>query len=232
MWRPTKYVLRDGRWRGSRDTTQVALSSRLIADRVADAYATAVQAHVRGDVLDLGCGNVPLYGTYRDLATSVMCVDWAHTLHPSRHLDLEVDLSGPLPLGDNEFDSIILTDVLEHLAYPDRLWGEMRRMLRTGGVVLVGVPFLYWKHEEPHDYHRYTDHRLRLFCADHGFEVLSLAPYGGAGDVIFDTVAKTFAARSTTITRLSVGLGCRLGRFSRATTSLPLGYVLVARKAT
>src|SRR5580704_1430920 len=91
-WRPTKYVVRDGRWRGSRNTAEVALSSRLIADRIAAAYAAAVQAHVRGDVLDLGCGNVPLYGAYRDRATSVTCVDWANTLHPSRHLDLEVDL--------------------------------------------------------------------------------------------------------------------------------------------
>ncbi len=109
-------------------------------------------------------GLFPLYGVYKDLVRDTVCVDWDQSLHPSPHLDYTCNLNGVLPLKDEEFDTILLTDVLEHIQDPFCLWKEMTRVLKHGGKVIVGVPFLYPIHEAPHDYFRYTEHALRLFC--------------------------------------------------------------------
>ena len=233
-WVPTKFVFHKDKWRGSRDTSHVLSASRIMADRVAAAYAGAIGAYARGDMLDLGCGHVPLYGIYGAQVDSATCVDWPSTTHPSVHTDLQVDLGTELPLPSAAFDTVLLTDVLEHLPHPDRLWAELRRVLRPGGHVIVGVPFMYWLHEMPHDYHRYTETRLRLFCDDHGFQVVKCNPYGGAMDVLADVIAKIlYISRIlrwvVPMTVYALGpLGSVTRRLSR--TKMPLGYVLIAQR--
>ena len=41
---------------------------------------------------------------------------------------------------DDSFDLIFLLEVLEHLDYPDRALVEIRRALKPGGVLVLGVP--------------------------------------------------------------------------------------------
>jgi len=45
-----------------------------------------------------------------------------------------------LPFGDGEFDCVVAIDVLEHLDDDQRFLGELRRVLRPGGRVVVTVP--------------------------------------------------------------------------------------------
>ncbi len=137
-----------------------------------------IRAHARGRLLDLGCGAVPLYGMYRDLVSEITCVDWPNSLHNSSHVDISADLHGPLPLSDAAFDTVLLTDVLEHMAEPKGLMREVARVLAPGGKILVGVPFLYWLHEEPHDYYRFTKFALRRMLDESGLEVLEIDAYG------------------------------------------------------
>ncbi len=84
FWRPTKFVERDGRWFGSPDRAELGVGSRFIGDIVATRYQRMIEAHVRGRLLDLGCGKVPLYGMYKTLVDEVVCVDWEHTQHVNR----------------------------------------------------------------------------------------------------------------------------------------------------
>lgn len=229
-WQPTKFVAHRSGWRASRDTDQVGLGSRLMADRIASAYAQALHRHARGKLLDVGCGHVPLYGCYKDLVDDVTCIDWPNTPHPSPHIDLYANLSQELPLADAQFDTILVTDVLEHLPYPDVLWGELARLLRPGGAVILGVPFMYWVHERPHDHHRYTEFRLRLFCEDHGLAVLECEPYGGALDVAADVMGKLFNRGAfRPLTRIIAWAASRR-KTVEDHTPMPLGYVLIAQK--
>lgn len=203
----------------------------MVADLQAAAYESALTRAAHGDLLDLGAGAVPLYGMYRDLVTSVTCVDWAGTTHVSPHLDLQCDLREPLPFADASFDTVVLTDVLEHLAYPDRLMGEIARVLRPGGSLVLGVPFLYPLHEQPHDHQRYSEHRLRLFCDDHGLVCESLWAYGGPAAVVLDQLAKMLGMLPA-LRRLA-GLPALVARPrdpDAAPTPAPLGYVMVARR--
>lgn len=239
-WKPSKYVYRRGRLIASRNPKEVGISSRLIADLSAGFLDGILRQHVKGRVLDLGCGKVPLYEVYRYSATEVVCVDWANTLHKNDYLDREVDLSGDLPFSDREFDTIILSDVLEHIPVPERLWKEMARILSREGKIIVNVPFYYWIHEQPYDYYRYTEFALRRFVEGSGLRLIQLEPIGGAPEVMADIFAKNVLplpklgppiAMMTQALTLAL-MRTKLGKKISAVTSgsFPLGYFLVAER--
>lgn len=235
-WRPSKFVLERGRLRPSPDPAMVGRGSRFVARLKAPVYQSLIEAHAAGRLLDLGCGRVPFYQLYAPRVDDCVCVDWEHSLHDGSHVDLTADLGRPLPLPSAGFDTILLTEVLEHVPHPEILWAEIARLLRPGGKLILTVPFLYWIHESPHDHFRYTGHRLALFCREHGLEVLHLAPTGGAPEVVLDVLAKLCG-----VSRLLSALHLALARavvalppvraLSRRTAELfPLGYALVAAR--
>jgi SAM-dependent methyltransferase len=127
-------------------------------------------------------------------------------------------------------------DVLEHVARPGALVRELSRVLRPGGTLLSGTPFLYWLHEQPHDYYRYTEFALRRFCAENELVVLELEPYGSYPDVMLDLLNKKlvrnepFARAFESFCRLATRTRPyrRLRAATRAT--FPLGYCLAAGK--
>ena len=241
-WQPSKFVFKRGKLVGSRDAREVGVGSRLITDLIAGFYDRGLREYARGKLLDLGCGSVPLYGAYRDHVTDIVCADWANTAHKTNHLDVECDLSLDLPFGDAEFDTILLSDVLEHVPEPKHLWGEMSRILRPGGRILMNVPFYYWLHETPYDYYRYTEFALRRFVENEGLALLLLEPIGGAPEVLADFLAKTVGRTRFVGRGIAVGIQGITGRFVRTSVgkkasrkssrTFPLGYFLIAEKAS
>ena len=239
-WQPSKYVFRNGRLSASRDSAEIDVSSRLIADLIGALYGSRLAVHAKGRLLDLGCGKVPLFAAYRSHITDNICVDWANSLHRNEYLDLEWDLTQQLPFDDAQFDTIVLSDVLEHVPAPERLWAEIARLLRTDGKLIMNVPFYYWLHEKPHDYYRYTEFALRRFAATAKLELLELTAIGGAPEIMADIFAKNIvrlpllgrwfaaAAQSATGWLVQRGPGRRISEATRA--NFPFGYFLVARK--
>jgi SAM-dependent methyltransferase len=235
-WRPTKYVLRGGRLRATRDRRELGVASRLMGDAIARAYGQHLPVHARGRLVDLGCGKVPFHLAYRDRVDEVVCVDWPGSMHGRAHLDLQCDLSRALPLGDGRFDTALLSDVLEHVADPQALCLEVARVLAPGGRLLMNTPFFYWVHEEPHDYFRYTEFALRRLVERAGLRVLVLEPIGGRREVLADLVAKGLSplpwigeALAAAVQALAAGLP-RRARPAGRVEHFPLGYFLVAEK--
>lgn len=189
-WQPSKFVRHRKGLIASRDPRQVFFGSRLFGDLIAEWYDRTIPESARGSLLDLGCGKVPLYGTYRDHVADVTCVDWANSLHPCKHLDQAVDLTGPLPFPDCSFDTVLLSDVLEHIPTPEFTCREIARVLRPGGTLMMNVPFFYWLHEEPHDFHRYTEYSLARLMAISGMDVVRIDRLGGAPEILADVFAK------------------------------------------
>jgi SAM-dependent methyltransferase len=236
LWEPTKFVQGPRGYVTSGDSGAVGIRSRLITDLMAEAYVSALTEHARGSLVDVGCGKVPLYGVYRDRVSEVVCVDWENTHHPSPHLDAVCDIGQGLPFPDARFDTVVATDVLEHLLRPQAFFGEVSRLLRPGGKLVLGVPFLYWIHEAPHDHFRYTRFALAALCEQSGLEVVSLSEYGGPLAVVLDVVGKLVPTSP-----LAAGFQALARRFVRSppgrqldrarSAEFPLGYCLVARKA-
>jgi SAM-dependent methyltransferase len=190
-WKPSKFVYQKNRLRASRDNKQVGFSSRLMADLIAGFYDRILKKHAHGILLDLGCGKVPLYEAYRPYVEDNICVDWENSLHRNEFLDMTADLNFPLEMPDNSYDTIILSDVLEHIKKPRQLWEEMARVLKKEGILILNVPFFYWLHEEPYDYFRYTKYALTAMAEEVGFEIIEIEPIGGAPEVLADIIAKT-----------------------------------------
>jgi SAM-dependent methyltransferase len=239
-WRPSKYVYRAGRLRASRRDADVGAGSRLIGDLVAGFYDRTLPLHCRGRLLDMGCGKAPLYAAYRPQATTITCIDWEASPHGVSHVDRSVDLGGPVPFDDAQFDTILLSDVLEHLPDPQRALCEAARLLAPGGVLIANTPFLYGIHEQPHDFFRVTCYGLRRLVAHAGLELVELEALGGAPEVLADLTAKLvvrtpLAGRPVALALQGAAASLRRWPWwrrlaDRSAAKFPLGYGLVARR--
>jgi SAM-dependent methyltransferase len=236
-WRPTKFLVIDGCLRGDPTGAHISVSSRVAGDLLAAHYGAALIKYARGNLLDLGCGNVPLFGLYENLVDEVYCVDWLASLHQQRHVDVFADLTQPLPLRDATFDTILLSDVLEHIPNPERLISEISRLLRPNGHIIIGVPFLYWLHEIPHDFNRYTRYQLKRLVENAGLEVVHLNEVGGSPEVLVDIMSKTLASRPRlTAAFVTVATWILKRKFVRRLSQgtsrvMPLAYVVIATKS-
>jgi 2-polyprenyl-3-methyl-5-hydroxy-6-metoxy-1,4-benzoquinol methylase len=238
-WTPSKFVLKEGHFTASQDTSEVSVGSRLIVDITAKLYQSSIPRHVKGRLLDLGCGKVPLYEMYKDLAADIVCVDWENSFHDNQFVDIKCDLSEDLPIPDSQFETIIMSDVLEHLPNPEKTWKELFRLLSPGGKILMNTPFLYWIHEAPYDYYRHTEFSLKRFAESAGFGIISLEPIGGAPVVLADISSKFFLrySRAKWVASCIQCLSRKMiktkwvKRMSEKSSSVfPIGYFLVAQK--
>jgi len=239
FWQASKFVWIEGKLFANRDDSVVSVASRLNVDLLATALHRSISEYARGRLLDLGCGNVPLYDVYRSLVDNITCVDWSNSGHNLRHVDLAMDLNKALLLRSESFQTVILTDVLEHISEPEFLIGEIHRVLTPSGVLIGTVPFMYRLHEEPHDYFRYTEHALRHFANRNCLLVERLEAYGHGTDVFFDVIGKLLITMHWRFGPIlaslcqKIGLWIRstnLGRWlNRSAQTMPLGYVFVFR---
>jgi SAM-dependent methyltransferase len=87
-----------------------------------------------------------------------------------------------VPVEDNAVSMIISDNVLEHIFHVEEVVGEMKRILKSGGVAYVSTPFLYPFHSSPDDFTRFTLSGLqKLF---HEFEIVE----SGVRSGIFSTI--------------------------------------------
>jgi 2-polyprenyl-3-methyl-5-hydroxy-6-metoxy-1,4-benzoquinol methylase len=97
-------------------------------------------------VLDLGCRDGALTQAYLD-GNEVVGVDAdREALAEASRLGIEThwaDLDQPLDLDAESFDVVVAGELLEHLRDPQRLVGEVRRLLRSGGTFVASVPNAY-----------------------------------------------------------------------------------------
>jgi SAM-dependent methyltransferase len=239
-WVPNKYVYKKGKLAASRDTNEVGVASRLITNIIAAFYDTYIPQYARGNLIDLGCGKVPLYEMYRQYTTDNICVDWDNSLHSGMYVDYECDLAGELPFRDGEFDTLILSDVLEHILRPDIVWKEISRILSPGGTGFINTPFFYCLHEIPNDYFRYTEFALKHFAETYGFKILIFRSIGGTPEILGDLFAKHFihipmiggflanGVQLITQAFIKTSLGKRISE--KTGRIYPLGYFMVLEK--
>jgi SAM-dependent methyltransferase len=241
-WQETKFNSINGRLKASRDPKEVSVSSRLVADLIADFYSDVIPKHATGCLLDLGCGKAPLYSTYRNFVSEIVCVDWQKSLHGTNVIDFEMDLNKPLNFENGSFDTIILSDVLEHISNPALLVSEISRILRPSGKLLMNVPFFYCLHEEPYDFYRYTSHGLKKLMDDANLKIDTIEPVGGVPEILTDICSKMIIRLPYVGDLIAIFIQSicsrwvrtKLGkRFSSGTGQrFPLGYKLIALKPT
>lgn len=124
-----------------------------------------------GEVLDVGCGRQP----YRHLTRATRYVGVDIDTPDTRALGLvDVYYDGrTLPFADASFDALLCSQVLEHVFAPAEFLGELQRVLRPGGQLLLATPLAWDEHSQPYDFARYTSFGLRDLVQRAGFEIVA-----------------------------------------------------------
>ena len=71
-----------------------------------------------------------------------------------------------MPFFDASMDVVLATQVLEHIPDPIAVIGEIRRVLKPGGPLLLSVPSIFPQHGSPGDYWRYMPQGLEWILRD------------------------------------------------------------------
>jgi len=68
---------------------------------------------------------------------------------------------------------------MEHLCEPQIFLNESFRILKEGGTMIIQVPWMWWIHEIPYDYFRYTPYGLKYLFEKAGFQEVYVQPMSG-----------------------------------------------------
>lgn len=123
-----------------------------------------------GRLLDFGCGSKPYQSLFR--VHSYTGLDFEKTGHDHSNEQIDVFYDGKtIPFGDGHFDSVLCSEVAEHLFDLPAALKEMHRVLKPGGKLLLTCPFVWGEHEAPYDYARYTRFALKDILEKAGFTI-------------------------------------------------------------
>jgi len=126
------------------------------AERYVRRLATELVAETEGRprVLVIGGGTIGggVESLYEDPRLDLLAFD----LYASENVQFLAD-AHQVPLKDGSVDGVLIQAVLEHVLDPQTVVAEIHRVLRLGGLVFAGTPFMQHVHEGPYDFTRFTE---------------------------------------------------------------------------
>ncbi len=136
----------------------------------------------KGKLLDAGCGKMP----YRSFILSNSEVKEYIGLDIERALVYDGEIKPDflwdgikMPFEDKSFETIIATEVLEHVPNIELYLKEVFRVLKPNGTFFFTIPFLWPLHEVPNDEYRYTPFSIKKQFLKAGFSTIEIKATGG-----------------------------------------------------
>ncbi len=130
-----------------------------------------ISAFLNGTILDIGCSKKLIKNYLSDDCKYIgldyykTATEWYGTI-PEVYGDAH-----SLSFRDESIDCVLLLDVMEHLADPEKCLNEVNRILDKNGCFIISVPFLYPIHDSPLDFRRWTIYGLKELADKHGFNI-------------------------------------------------------------
>lgn len=124
-------------------------------------------------LVDVGSGDDPPYQHFfKGKVSRILTVDpYAH----SSNLKASIE---NISLPSGSVDYVLATQVLEHIADPQRAAQEILRILKRGGKAFISTHGLWNIHRLPKDYWRFTPDSFELLFRD--FNNIRVIPNGGS----------------------------------------------------
>ena len=143
-------------------------------------------SELKGRLLDVGCGSKP----YQELfaVDDYIGLDIDNEASRNRKIADYFYDGKTFPFNEDEYDSVLCNQVLEHVFNPDEFLSEIKRVLKPGGRLLLTVPFVWDEHEQPHDYARYSSFGLKALLDKNGFNVIGYKKIGADASTIFQLI--------------------------------------------
>jgi 2-polyprenyl-6-hydroxyphenyl methylase/3-demethylubiquinone-9 3-methyltransferase len=94
-------------------------------------------------VLDVGCGKGELLRSLADQASELHGCDWLPSIPEVQHIifrRVDINYNGLEAYEDLSFDTVLCSDVIEHIESPAMLLREISRVLRPDGIAIVSFP--------------------------------------------------------------------------------------------
>ncbi len=133
-------------------------------------------SRVSGKTLDVGCGRKPYESLFKTEQYIGMDVPKPGHNHENEKVDVYYDGEN-FPFENNHFDSVVCFEVLEHIFNADEFLNEINRVMKTGGCALFTAPFIWFEHEKPYDFARYSSFGLKNIFEKHGFQIIASKKY-------------------------------------------------------
>lgn len=164
---------------------------------------TAIQKYAKGILVDIGCGNKPYEIWTKGKVAEYIGCDVVQS--SSNKVDVLCEANN-IPLESSSFDTILSTQVIEHVEDHQGLVNEAYRLLKSNGYFILSGP-MYWNlHEEPYDFFRFTKHGFKYILEKAGFEVCEIVSNGGAWATLGQVVNHTFEFRNSKANKVAKGL--------------------------
>lgn len=144
-------------------------------------------AYVKGVTLDVGCGRKPYEKNFFAGAEKYVGMDYL----TDRSTPDVIGSATDIPLADTSFDTVVSTEVLEHVPDPLKALREMYRVLKPGGYLILSTPMYWPRHEVPYDYFRYPYDGLLHLIKESGFELVELFNRGRSYAFIGQAIQST-----------------------------------------
>jgi len=143
-------------------------------------------------IADVGCGEQPMRPLIKEKGGQYIGIDVSQ--NSQNNVDIVCSATS-IELADNSVDNILCTEVIEHIPDIDKVFSELTRILRSDGYIILTCPFLYFLHEEPHDFNRPTPHLIQHMADKYSLRVVKLEKTGNEIEVIctvFDSILSEY----------------------------------------
>jgi len=131
--------------------------------------SSLIKKYGNGITVDFGCGEKKKYSSIINNG-AYFGFDYLKSQHDISGVDYVASVYDSA-LKTETVDTVISTQVLEHLNEPGLFLNEAWRVLKKDSVLILSTNFIWHLHEEPYDYYRFTQYSIKYLFKKYGFRI-------------------------------------------------------------
>lgn len=155
-----------------------------------------IPKYCRGKVINIGAGRDkygPLFVQYSEeyVSTDNLSSKYQFSNEEDKKMVGVVCEATDLPFTEKYFDTVICTEVMEHLPNPFALMQEISRVLKVDGFLILAAPWFAPYHPEPKDYYRFSPDAYQYLCESNNLAIIETISQGGFLNIYWYLLMRT-----------------------------------------